>query len=67
MKSKKKRIAYGIFGAIMGAGTTYVAMLMLGYEYIVPIIIVSVLCFVAAFFGGKRAIEYILKLDDYLD
>lgn len=67
MISFNKRIAYGIFGAMFGAGTTYIAMLMIGKVNKFPIIVVAGLCFFAAFFGGKKAFDAILKLEDYLD
>lgn len=61
-----KRIGCGIIGAISGGVTTYMAMDLLGEIYISPIIIVTVLCFIAAFLGGISALSYIFKLDDYI-
>ncbi len=61
-----KRIGYGVLGALFGAGTAYIAMFMLGKIYVVSIIVITMLCFIVAFFGGKKVVEYILRLDDYI-
>ncbi|MDA8140602.1 MAG: hypothetical protein M0036_18310 [Desulfobacteraceae bacterium] len=66
MDKIEKRVGHGILGAILGAGTTCTAQAILGQISIPPIIIVAVLCFVAAFFGGIKVIDYLLKLDDYI-
>ena len=61
-----KRFAWGFPGATIGAITAQMAMVIIGSVHTAVIIVIAVLCSIAAFFGGRPVIEYIFKMDDDL-
>jgi hypothetical protein len=61
-----KRLGYGIIGAILGGSSAYMVLIIWDKTSWGFVMIVSVLSFLVAFFGGKQALTYLVHTDDYI-